>query len=614
MAIALPPSHRPAASIDHGHRAGTRLDEDTLHETPVQLPGKIVTLGMFVIIAIFYGYIGYRTTISSHVVVFDALDRLSRSYLTWHNDPPKLAAVGFVFPPITTMSLLPFAVVKPFATSLVALPVASACFASATIVMLDRVLARCEIMPLLRIPMLLAFGLNPYWLFYAGNGMSEVVYSFFLAFTLYAFVSWYATTEPRFLIAAGFGLSLLVLVRYAFIIWAALVAILIGVALIRRAARRIEVEGSVIAFAAPIVYVLGLWILFNTLIIGDPFGWITDTTTSSQAINGTGIVDQGSLGIDDVAKRLFQLALACFPLGLVAVPALVMAFVSQRNDMALWLAAFIVLGMVIIGVHAYTSDNQALLTMRDSMPMYVTAFVGAGWLYRSMVSFRLIVFAATTVILLLGMFTAWRGMQNYPFQSLEQAFTRALFSGDDQEGTSSRGGFTVGIASEARMADYINTRIPQKKSSILADDAQTFGVILLSGRPQNVFDRIDKGDTKFRQTLERPFGTVDYMLLTTNARSADIIRQRYPTAVDGQVPGLEVVFRTPRYALLKVARTAVATTTTTPGAAARPGGTATGATGTGTGTTGTSGTSTSGTTTTTTTSRPRTIAPSTTNP
>lgn len=558
MATALPPS-RPAASIDHGHRAGTRLDQDTLHDESIQLPGRIVTLGMFVLVAIFYGWVGYRTTVDSHVVVFDALDRLSRSYLVWHNDPPKLAAIGFVFPPITTIALLPFALVKPFATSLVALPVASAVFASATIVMLDRTLARCEIMPMLRIPMLAAFGLNPFWLFYAGNGMSEVVYAFFLAFTLYSFVSWYATTEPRFLIAAGFGLSLLVLVRYAFIIWAALVALLIGVALIRRAARRIEVEGSVIAFAAPIVYVLGLWILFNALIIGDPFGWITDTANSAQAINSTGINNSGSLGLDDVAKRLFQLAIAVFPLGLIAVPALVMAFVTQRNDMALWLASFIVLGMVIIGVHAYASDDQSLLTLRDSMPMYITAFVGAGWLYRSFVGFRLVIFAATTVILLLGMFTAWRGMKNYPFQSLEQAFTRALFSGDDQEGTSSRGGFTVGIASEARMADYINTRIPQKKNSILADDAQTFGVILLSGRPQNIFDRIDKGDSKFRQVLESPYGKVDYMLLTTNARSADIIRERYPTAADGQVPGLQPVFRTPRYALLKVSPTRIET-------------------------------------------------------
>ncbi|MCW2966308.1 MAG: hypothetical protein JWM71_80, partial [Solirubrobacteraceae bacterium] len=163
MAIALPPRRH---SADQGHRAGTPLDFEP-HEVQTNLPGRLATFGMFVVVAVFYGYIGYRTTIGSHVVVFDALDRLARSYLVWHNDPPKLAAVGFVFPPITTMSLLPFAVVKPFATSLVALPVASAMFAAGTIVVLDRTLARCDIVPLLRYPLLAAFGLNPFWLFYA---------------------------------------------------------------------------------------------------------------------------------------------------------------------------------------------------------------------------------------------------------------------------------------------------------------------------------------------------------------------------------------------------------------------------------------------------------------
>ena len=94
-------------------------------------------------------------------------------------------------------------------------------------------------MPLVfRLPLILAFGLNPMWVFYAGNGMSEAVYLAMLAFCLYGFVSWYETTEPRFLIAAGFGFALLVVTRYSFIIWALLVALLIGVALVRRRASR----------------------------------------------------------------------------------------------------------------------------------------------------------------------------------------------------------------------------------------------------------------------------------------------------------------------------------------------------------------------------------------
>lgn len=574
MSIALPPPRPAAPAVDHGRVSGTPLDVDR-HAPEQRLPSGWFALGLFVVMAAVYFFIGYRVTVDQHVVVFDALDRLTRAYLVWHNSPPKLAAVGFVFPPLTTFVFLPFAVVKPVATSLIALPLTSAVFAAATVAVLDRTLARCDMPLLFRLPLLALFAFNPFWVFYAGNGMSEVVYCFFLAAGLYYFISWYATTEPRYLIGAGFAIATLVLVRYGFLIWGVLLGVLIAVALVRRRASSIEVEGSVIAFAAPVIYVMALWILFNALIIGEPFGWLTDATTSAQAVNATGEVGAQNLGLDQITRRLFELNIAVFPLAFVAVPALVATFVAQRNDMALWLASFVVVGIVIMGVHSLTADKEGLLTMRDAMPMYLAAFVGAAWVYRSLPAARMLVLGATAVVLVIGLFTAWNGMKNYPFQNQEQAFTRALFSGDDQEGMPSRGGFTVGISSEARMAQYIKTQIPQVRDSILTDNAQTFGVIMLSGRPQNFLDRIDKGDAEFRKVLQRPFGRVRYLLLTTNTRnSSDIVQQRYPRANQGTVDGLDVVFRTSRYVLVSVASRAEVA------AAAREETAATGTTGT----------------------------------
>jgi hypothetical protein len=437
------------------------------------------------------------------------------------------------------------------ATSLIALPLLTSLCAGAALVWIDRTLARCEMPVLFRIPVLVLFGINPMWLFYAGNGMSEALYLAMLAFSLYGFVSWYETTEPRFLIAAGFGIAVLIMTRYMFIIWAVLVALLIGVALVRRRASRVEVEGSVVAFAAPVVYSLALWILFNALIIGEPFGWITDTT-STQAVNATGIDTSGSLGFDQVSSRLLELNVAVFPLAFAAVPALVIAFVTQRNDMALWLASFVVLGIVIIGVHAYVAGNEGLLTLRDAMPMALTALIGAAWIYRSFAGFRLVIWGVTVAILVIGLFTAWRGMQNYPFQSLEQAFTRTLFTGDNQEGTSSRGGYTVGIDPEAQMAEYIKKNI-HDNNVVLTDNAQTYGVILLNGQPQVFFDRIDKGDAKWNSVLDDPYGKVRYLLVAYNPRSGDLIQRHYPQINAGTVPGMTPVYRTDRYVLVRVA-------------------------------------------------------------
>jgi hypothetical protein len=550
MAVAAPGSAPATHPAHRAHTSGTPLD-DRPYRPEVAIPGARMGLLMFAVFAGFYFFVGYRVTIGDHVVVFDALNRLTDAYMVWWNDPPKLAAIGFQFPPLTTFVFLPLTLIKPVATSLVALPLLTSLFAAGGIVWLDRTLARCEMPTMFRLPLIVAFGLNPMWVFYAGNGMSEAVYLAMLAFCLYGFISWYETTEPRFLIAAGFGFALLVVTRYAFIVWALLVALLIGVALVRRRASRVEVEGSVIAFCAPVVYALALWILFNALIVGEPFGWLSDQT-STQAVNATGIDVSGSLGFDEVSRRLLELNVAVFPLAFAAVPALVIAFLGQRNDMALWLASFIVLGIVIMGAHALISQNEGLLTLRDSMPMALTSLVGAAWVYRSYAQFRLVVWGVTLVLLIVNLFTAWKGMEDYPFQSLEQAFTRAIATGDSQEGTSSRGGFNVGIDPEAQMAQYIKQHV-NAKNAILTDNAQTFGVILLNGRPQVFYDRIDKGDAKWNSVLNDPYGKVRYLLAAYNPRSGDLITRHYPGLNAGTIAGITPVYRTDRYVLARVA-------------------------------------------------------------
>jgi len=62
------------------------------------------------------------------------------------------------------------------------------------------------------------------------------------------------------------------------------------------------------------------------------------------------------------------------------------------------------------------------------MPMALTALVGAAWVYRSANGLRTIVWPATFALLLVNLSTAWDGMRNDPFQSLDQAFTRTVFS------------------------------------------------------------------------------------------------------------------------------------------------------------------------------------------
>src|SRR6202022_322858 len=146
--------------------------------------------------------------------------------------PAKLAASAFQSPPYTTLLLRPRAPIKPLATGLTALPLTTAIFGAITIVFLDRTLSRCDLVPALRLPLVLLFALNPLIVFYAGNGMSEMVYLAAPLFTIYCLVSWIVLHGVRWLFGAGFGFSVLVLTRYGFVLWVLALAFLRGIALL----------------------------------------------------------------------------------------------------------------------------------------------------------------------------------------------------------------------------------------------------------------------------------------------------------------------------------------------------------------------------------------------
>ena len=114
---ALIPARVPQEGRRHA-RSRPRILSILLHE------GVIV----FVISYAFYMVLGWRIVHQQHLVVFDATARLAHAYFVWWNAPPKLASIGFVWAPLSTLVLLPFTLIKPLATSLMALPASSGRF------------------------------------------------------------------------------------------------------------------------------------------------------------------------------------------------------------------------------------------------------------------------------------------------------------------------------------------------------------------------------------------------------------------------------------------------------------------------------------------------------
>lgn len=552
-------SEPAARAQDEGSQAALRAVTFRKTRRSYKLgPVAVETLALFALSFAAYAALGYRVVVQQHVVVFDALSRLSHAYFVWHNQPPKLAAIGFVWPPLSTVVFLPFAAIKPLATSLAALPLTSAVFAAALLCVLNRLFQLAEMPRLQRYLLLLALAVNPMILFYATNGMSEIVYLYFLVAGVYFFFKWYLDRIPSSLILASVFLTAGILSRYEVIIWAIVLTAAITIALIRQHVLRLELEGSMLAYLAPIAYGVSMWLFFNWLIVGDPLHWLrSQTPNAAPSAYASLSFDEPRIDLSAgaIARELLDLNAQIFaPTVLVAVALLAHAFV-RRDLMSTTLLVVLTLNAAFTGILVYVTDVLSYFQLRYNLRAVPLALVGIAWLYvvarrrqkNAVIAFALVAMLASIPL-------SWRLMQTYPHQFAEQAFTRALATGEDQEGTrslSSYGRFyTIGTGDARRMARIV-LDVVRPGEVVLTDDAQTFSVMLVSGKPGIFFDRIDRGDERWFEVLEAPFGKVDYVLVATGPE--DVIQGRYAGLGRTRVPGFTVVSRTERFLLARVA-------------------------------------------------------------
>ena len=530
-------------TISGGRSRGLAEPRDEPMDEPEAIGvSKWETIAIFVVFSIAFALFGYKVVVEQHVIVFDALDRLSRALMVWHNDPPKLAAIGFTLPPLGTLALVPFALFRDLVSSGLLLPLSSAFFAAGALAFFDRMFAAAE-MGFLRLAIVLLIAVNPMFAFYAVNGMPESFYFMLVAFAMFCMVAWSRSLSVRYLIGTGLALSVAALVRYEFIAWTLLLAFVFAAVLAQRDREGDEIQGSVVAFLAPLFYCVGLWVFFNLIVLGQPFEWIDVTRT--EPIFATGPGPDFSFGSALTAVLEIQLI---FPLTLVIFPFLLFSAFREGGAASVGFALLIFVNLAwSIGSAAIAGSIDAI-ELKDALPGMLAALAGIAWLHYLFEGARTIIAIGTIAGAALALPFAWDQMKDYPHQNLEQAFTRAALSNEDQEGTSSRGGFTVGIRQERDVANFIEG-LDSGRGDVLTDNSRTFAVIDLTGEPELFFDRVDEGDDEWESVLDSPFGEVQFMLV----ERSDLISERYPGIEDDEVEGFEVVTSNDRYAVVRVA-------------------------------------------------------------
>jgi hypothetical protein len=530
----------------------------------------VEALLVFAVFALIYGVLGWRVVHDQHLIVFDATSRLAHAYFVLWNNPPKLAAIGFVWAPFSTLVFLPFVAIKPLATSLLALPLTSGVFAAAMMALLARASGFLGMPRWQRLTIVAAFGLNPMVAFYAINGMSEAPYLALLTASLYFFIRWYVDDKPHFLVLCSVATIIAILTRYELLVYGVVMAIAIPVILMRRRRPNDEVEGSLVAYVAPIVYGLGLWLFFNWLILGNPFTWVNaglglgggDTPVSALG----GVPQSTGFGSEDrlhLIGRLLQLNGELFPLTLVVTIGLALCWLflrRGRQPMTLALIALVLVNIATSALLIAKSADPNLVQLRYNMRALPVAVIAAVWIWHVMPGprSRLVTWAATLAVLLVTFPLAWHVMRTWPQQYEEKVFVRAIETGKDQEGTDPGGPYTIGNADDREMASWIAKHVPATRNGIMTDDGQTLGVMLATGRPDLFFDRIDRGDQRWKQVLKKPWGKVDYLLVARYplppAGIVDEVQKAFPGLRTKGYPGVSVEHANPHYVLLRVAR------------------------------------------------------------
>lgn len=499
---------------------------------------------VFGLFLIGYSWFGHWLVVDMHVVGFETLDRFNRALMIWHNDPTKLAAVGFDYPPLSILLVSPLTVLSGLASSFWVIPVGSALFASLTMVFFNTMMRRAQVLLPLRVGLLVALGLNPLFVLYAAGGARHFIWLAFVIAAIGALFAWYVTADIRFVMIAGLAYSVAALAGYNSLLWFLVSAVMVGAILARLGADGTEIEGSTVGFAAPTVYVIALWTAFNLILVFRPFNWIT---ARSDAVNGGAAED---FGLVEILVATGRLLLYGAPIAIIVLPALIFAGIARRNGFALWLGILLLLAILSPPVSAMLELTDQPMVMRNALPILLMAVVGMLWLARSAGNGASLVATLGIVALLVSIPWTFEAMKDFKYQNLESNFAAAVSTRESQEGAATRDGATVGYASEELMANCIENNITAK-NSILTDNAQTYGVMLRTGSPDLFFDRVDKSDGPWREAAQDPAAFVDYMLMSTNSEE-DLLSRTYPDAADGTNMLLTEVCSSPRYRLVSV--------------------------------------------------------------
>ena len=498
------------------------------------------------------GYLGMAAYLvfAAHVSLGDGLARVENAERIVFSHDPHLAAVGFVWSPLPTLTLLPLVALKGVWPALAEMGFAgnvmSAVFMAGAVGQVRGFFADLTISRPARLWLTAAFALHPIVVFYGANAMSEAFFLFFLLMTVRYLARWCREGGVAPLVYTGLALSGAYLTRYEAVAAAVSAALIVAIVSLLRTRSDIKhrigmatYDASVVL--APFAATFVLWALSSWLITGIAFQQLASiygTTAQLRAQGLSGLPLAGTLGwaFDGIWSILaFQL---CLPIvaGLAAIRAV------RRRD----LGAVAVIGVLgaVLGFMLFAYANGTILRSQRyfivAVPLGVLlaalALDSAGRGQRFASTVRSIAMM-TLGLLALPVAGAQLLSASTATTHFEAAPLRAAFSLRPLPVSQLR--VLHRFENDRRVANYLDG-LPLQGGSVLLDDFIGYPIVLASRHPEHF---VITSDRDFIQAVADPSGSgIQYLLVPPQAGlgALDAINRSFANC-DASCKGLVLV-------------------------------------------------------------------------
>lgn len=485
--------------------------------------------------SIFYLIVGMVLVYRYGVIMVDNGARVANALYTIASPGFHLAQIGFIWNPLPSLLEIPLVSLRSFWPALARDGLAgifvSAVFGGISIFNIYKILAMFGVDGFYRTAITILFGLNPLIIFFAANGMTDVMLLATMLGVGYGVMRYLETKRVTNLVLASLWLVVGFGVRYE----AGIYALVVGMAIIPLLSipKRLERQkgvGILLVLELPIIYAVSVWVAANWIIMKNPLYFLTSNYGNTAQIstgeyNNPSVVSASGHFFSSLGFVLERMII--FPPLVVSLFVVSLWLIKHKLPKAVWVLLALGTAEPIVQV--------LLLSLKAS----------AGW-ERFFIFYIPLGFLLSALVMI-PLSSRWR-VVGLVVLGISNLFTLALSS------TNSFGyGVNTTIAVVAK-GEHLHPyqRVDQVENYLSAHPNMTVLVDTFSGwsivaRSSNSQQFITSGNIDFHSILNHPLGRVEAILVPQpkGGNKLDAIDRKYPQLWAGKLSWTHLVLSVP---------------------------------------------------------------------